>query len=146
MKRAVLLLLALLLPATPGQASVRGEVLPGPVMGRVTGVIDGDTLSVRLRVWIGQEIETSVRLAGIDAPELRGKCEREKRLARAARAELARMLESGAVTLTNIRLEKYAGRVLAEVKGPDGADPAQRLLDLGLARPYGGEKRKSWCG
>jgi len=37
-------------------------------LGRVVDVIDGDTLLVCTRIWIGYEVETLVRIAGLDAP------------------------------------------------------------------------------
>lgn len=49
-------------------ASPRQEVLPGPVPVEILSVLDGDTVSVKARVWIGSNVETSVRIAGIDAP------------------------------------------------------------------------------
>jgi endonuclease YncB( thermonuclease family) len=71
------------------------EVLAGPVSARVLEVIDGDTVVVQAQVWIGQAIEFRVRLAGIDAPELRGKCDAERALAAQARDFLAARLDAG---------------------------------------------------
>ena len=71
--------------ASPKSAPLHRQSVPGPVPAKVLRVIDGDTLMVRARIWIGQEIEIKVRLAGVDAPELRAKCERERILARPAR-------------------------------------------------------------
>jgi len=147
-------------PRTPGAA----ERLTGPLAAEVISVIDGDTLEVRVRIWLGQDLNTRVRLAGIDAPELRGKCAREKDLARRARAYLMARLGSGAtrvegeaeaeagagagagmVRLRDIHYGKYAGRVLARVETLGGADLGQGLIDAGLARPYAGRARASWC-
>lgn len=136
----------LLLAAPSAAASPRQEILSGPMRGQVLGILDGDTLSVRLRVWIGQEVETSVRIDGIDAPEIHGKCERERRMAEAAKEEVISLVNSNPVTVYDVRLEKYAGRVLARVKTADGVDIAQHMIDKGLARPYHGQKRQPWCG
>jgi endonuclease YncB( thermonuclease family) len=54
-------------PGVPG-------VLAGPVMARVIRVYDGDTILVRARIWVDQEIEIRVRLAGVDTPEIKGQC------------------------------------------------------------------------
>ncbi len=92
--------------------------LAGPVPAEVLSVIDGDTIEVRAVVWLGQVVSTRVRLAGIDAPELRAKCARERALAERARAYLLARLEGGdrsRVRLRDIRYGKYAGRVLARV-------------------------------
>ena len=65
-------LLALALAAGAGAADAR-ERLAGPVVGTVQRVIDGDTLVVEVPVWLGLAVTTSVRLKGIDTPELRGR-------------------------------------------------------------------------
>jgi endonuclease YncB( thermonuclease family) len=132
-----------------GQAAL-GESLSGPLPARVVEVIDGDTLGVRVRIWLDQDVATRVRLDGIDAPELRGLCEQERALARRAAAFVAGKVMSevdgGAVVrLHEVRYGKYARRVVARVEMEDGEDLAQALLDAGLARPYDGGRRASWC-
>ncbi len=139
------LCLSLLLAVLPITGGGR-ETLPGPLPARVIAVVDGDTIVVRARIWLGQDLETKVRLAGVDAPELHGACSRERRLAAEARAFVARHLRSGAVVLRDIRFGKYAGRVLARVATPAGDDLALALVEAGLARPYGGARRLPWCG
>ncbi len=128
------------------EASPRQEVLHGPMTGQVLKVLDGDTVSVKIHVWIGQEVETSLRINGIDAPEMKGKCEKERSMAAAARRELLRLVNDKPVTIYNVRLEKYAGRVLADVQTSGGINISQHMLDKGLVRPYGGKKRQPWCG
>lgn len=132
-----------------GQAAP-AESLSGPLPARVVEVIDGDTLGVRVRIWLDQDVATRVRLDGIDAPELRGHCEQERVLARRAAAFVAGKVMSGAdggavVRLHEVRYGKYARRVVARVVTEDGEDLAQALLDAGLARPYDGGRRASWC-
>lgn len=146
---AVLTLVWLLAaPASPLRA---GEPLAGPVPAVVTAVVDGDTLEVRARIWLGQELTTRVRLAGIDAPETRSDCPRERALAVRARAFLnARLRPAGArgpaaVRLHDIRNGKYAGRVLARVESAAGLDLGRALLAAGLARAYDGGRRAPWC-
>ena len=97
-------------------AAAAAEPLPGPVSAEVVRVIDGDTIEVRVRVWLGQFVETRVRLADIDAPELRGACAGETALAQRALAHLADLLATGAVTLRDIRYGTFAGRVVARVE------------------------------
>jgi len=139
----IVLLIAFLLPAET--VSARKDILPGPIYGQVLKVLDGDTLQVRLHVWIGQDIETLVRIGGIDTPEIKGKCGFEKQKAIKARDHLSKLLPENRVELRNIRLEKYAGRVMADVHSPNGASVAESLLSQGLARPYQGKKRQGWC-
>ena len=44
----------------------------------VLSVLDGDTFEARVNLWPGLAITTRVRLRGIDAPELRARCEDER--------------------------------------------------------------------
>jgi endonuclease YncB( thermonuclease family) len=121
------------------------DTLPGPVPAEIVAVVDGDTISVRAHIWLGQEVATLVRLAGIDAPELKGECESERARARAAREYLERAVAGGPVMLGQIRYEKYAGRVMAKVATADGADLSERMVAAGFARLYDGGKRLPWC-
>ena len=143
---ACFLLLAFFITLASAEASPRKDVLQGPIRGEVIEVLDGDTVSVRLQVWIGQRIETHVRFAGIDTPEIRGKCAQENTLAKKARDEVAALLQDGQVTLSDIRLEKYAGRVMATVMTANGINIAEHLISKGYARTYQGKKRQGWCG
>lgn len=122
------------------------EVLPGPVAAEVVKVIDGDTLDVLARVWLGQTVHVRVRLDGIDTPELRGRCEGERVRAREARSWLVSQLAGRSVALRQVRFGKYAGRVVARVELEDGQDLSTMLLRAGLARAYDGRKRADWCG
>jgi micrococcal nuclease len=118
--------------------------LEGPVAAEVLRVIDGDTLTVRAKIWIGQELTTNVRLSGVNAPELSGDCDEERKLAEAARRFLAERVEGRAVTLRSIALDKFGGRVVAVVE--DGAgDLGSALLAARLAVPYDGGRRQPWC-
>ena len=121
------------------------DTLPGPVPAQVLRVVDGDTLVVRARVWPGHQVETLVRLTGIDAPELKAGCEKERNLAYQARSFLEQHAAGEVVWLSDIRFGKYAGRVLARVTVDSGADLGTRLLAVGLARSYAGGTRLSWC-
>ena len=134
----------MLVVAVAGGAS-GSETLAGPIPARVLGVIDGDTVVVRARVWLGQDIEIRVRLDGVDAPEIRGRCPRERALAQQARALVAGKLKGGTITLTDIQYGKFAGRVVARVATASGEDLSRALLDAGLGRPYRGGRRLSWC-
>lgn len=128
----------------PVGVSPTSEIIRGPVSAEVLRVMDGDTIVVRARIWLGQDIETRVRLDGVDTPEMNGKCERERRMALKARDWVASLAAGGKVILRDIKYGKYAGRVVARVEAPDGEDFSHSLLRAGLGRPYGG-RRRSWC-
>ncbi len=140
---AIRALTAAALALAAGHASA--ETLPGPIAAEVIRVVDGDTLALRARIWIGIDIVVNARIRGIDAPELRGRCATEKALARSARAYLASLAADGRVRLAGIENDKYAGRVLADVVTENGVDLGAAMLESGLARPYDGGARAPWC-
>ena len=111
----------------------------------VVRVIDGDTFDARVRAWPGIEIATKVRLRDIDAPEMRGRCDRESAHAQAARDALSAMLAEGDVMVTQVGLDKYGGRVLAHASTRRIDDVSAALLEAGLVRHYTGGRRESWC-
>ncbi len=121
------------------------EIVPGPIPARIVRVIDGDTIVVRARIWLGQDIDIQVRLDGVDAPEMKGKCENERRLAVKARDLIISMTAGGIVVLRQIHYGKYAGRVVARVYSRDDKDFSKALLQAGLGRAYKGRHRASWC-
>lgn len=120
------------------------ETIPGPVEARVIRVLDGDTLIVEVRLWFGQTIVEHVRITGIDAPEMKGRCPTEIAAARDARRYLAGLAGLGLIELRDVRREKY-GRALARVTA-SGLDIASRMIEAGVARPYSGGRRQGWCG
>lgn len=125
--------------------SYASDRLPGPVAAQVVRVVDGDTILVKAHIWLGQEVETSVRLIGIDTPELKGRCEAERQKAEAARNFLATRLDGQSVQLFDVLTDKYGGRVLARVQDGQGGDIAEALIKAGFARRYDGGRRESWC-
>jgi endonuclease YncB( thermonuclease family) len=133
------------------EATAPGAGLRGPFEARPVRVVDGDTFEARIPIWFGQEATTLVRLRGVDAPERAGACASERQQAEAARVALAETLAAGRVVLTAVARDKYSGRVVADVtvEAGDGAfppvDAAALMREMGLARPYDGRGRASWC-
>ena len=121
------------------------EILPGPYPAIVERVVDGDTLGARVAVWLGQELSVLVRVRGVDAPELRGRCASERAEAREASRALEKLVAGHAVVLTRIEGDKYFGRVVADVATPEGEDVGATLVAGGHARPYDGGARTQWC-
>lgn len=109
----------------------------------VVDVYDGDTFRVMIAGWpplAGDSI--SVRVAGIDTPELRGTRGRERDLARKARLFTQNRLQrASTVTLRNMRRDKYF-RILATVY-VDSLSLGDELIRVGLAREYHGKGPKS---
>lgn len=84
--------------------------------GRVIKVYDGDTITIASKLPFDNSplYRLSVRLNGIDTPEIKGKTEDEKTAAKQARDALSNLILNKYVTLKNIQTEKY-GRILADV-------------------------------
>lgn len=111
----------------------------------IVRVIDGDTFEARVRVWPGLEVSTKVRLRGIDAPELRARCAEERMRGEAARDALAALLARGPVGISQVNLDKYGGRVVADASTRSGTSIADALVTAGHARRYDGGRRQGWC-
>ena len=91
---------------------------------------------------VGERIPVCV--LGVDAPEIRGKCESEKKLARQAKQFTVQALRSAkTIELKNIQRGKYF-RILADVY-VDGKNLADGLIKSGHARAYDGGQRLGWC-
>ena len=110
------------------------------------GCYDGDTCTVSLPdlpALFGDHI--TVRLAGIDTPEIKGICEKEKALARQAQAFTQKlMVEAQKIELLDPKRDKYF-RILARVIA-DGKEVAHELVAAGFAVPYNGQgKKRDWC-
>jgi endonuclease YncB( thermonuclease family) len=84
--------------------------------GFVIKVYDGDTITIASKLPHASSpmYRFSVRLDGIDTPEMHGKSNDEKTAARNAQRVLEQMILHKEVTLKNIKTEKY-GRILADV-------------------------------
>jgi endonuclease YncB( thermonuclease family) len=112
----------------------------------VLRVIDGDTFEARVRVWPGLDVDTSIRLRGIDAAELHARCADELSRAEAARTKLQAILAEGGVSVSRVGVDKYGGRVDALASTRRTADVSAAMLSGGFARAYAGGRRGSWCG
>lgn len=138
--RAVLVAALVAMSALPAQAMVTG-----PYAATFVSAYDGDTIRVDVEIWPQLTVHTSVRVRGVDTPEIRGACEEEKLKAIEARAFVATLLRHAAlVQLTNIEPDKYGGRVDANVL-VDGRDLSTLLVAARLGRVYNGGARLSWC-
>ena len=97
---------------------------------------------MRIAPIFGEKI--SIRLKGLDTPEIRGKCQLEKDQARAARDRLRALMEQARqIDLIDAERGKYF-RIVATVQA-DGVDVAGVLIGEELGRPYDGGSRKGWC-
>jgi len=123
-----------------------------PDYGSISGVkyisnYDGDTIKVDIKdahPLFGSEV--SVRLYGIDTPEIKSKnkCERQKTV---EAKEVVKNLLSNAekVSLKEVRRDKYF-RILAKVYADD-VNVSDELIKKNLAYAYYGDTKKkiNWC-
>jgi endonuclease YncB( thermonuclease family) len=84
--------------------------------GRVIKCYDADTITIasKLPYDASPLYRLSVRLNGIDAPEIKGKSAEEKEVAKEARDFLSNLVLNKMIRLENVESEKY-GRILADV-------------------------------
>ena len=109
-------------------------------------IIDGDTFAARVILDDDIKITGRVRIANVDTPELHGNCDYEIRMANIARDRLAQLIPIGStVELTDIRDDKYLGRIDARVSDSDGNDVGKILITENLGRVYNGGRRTGWC-
>ena len=137
----LLLITALLIVFQAQAAPQYGTV----TVSKVISVYDGDTFRVNidsLPPIVGKNIP--IRVNGVDTPEIRGKCEYEKKLALKARDFVrAKLANAKEIKLTNLQRGKYF-RVVANVL-VDGVSLERGLLDNELAYSYDGGKKLKWC-
>ncbi len=141
-----LFVLVLLTMTTVNATSLRDKTYGCIVVTEVTSIYDGDTFRVNIDGYpalIGSRM--GIRVNGIDTPEMRGKCQKEKALARDAKQfTVAHLRAAKTIELRNMKRGKYF-RVVADVY-VDGKNLGKMLIDQGLAVVYdGGHKAKDWC-
>lgn len=144
MKRLIIFLF--ILCTALGAASIKEKEFGSVRIDEVTSIYDGDTFRATVRAWpplIGERI--GIRINGIDTPEMKGKCQAEKELARRAKQHTVSLLRSARVIeLRRMKRGKYF-RIVADVYA-DGHSVGESLVRNGLAVRYdGGTKTKDWC-
>jgi len=113
----------------------------------VAYIIDGDTFAAKVLIKENISISVRVRIMQIDAPEIHGECDAEIKSAFAARDRLGQLLPIGSrIYLTEVKDDKYLGRIDAYVKNAAGEDVGDIMVKEKMARKYGGGKRTGWCG
>ncbi|MGB8818086.1 MAG: hypothetical protein WCC66_09230 [Rhizobiaceae bacterium] len=122
------------------------------VEAKVVEIIDADTMKLEIFLWPQQTVTTSVRLKGIDTPELNdAKCLKEKLLSEEAKTSIEQKFPVGSwVLVSDVVFDKYGGRYVADVKRwlSDRLKSAsdELLENERWAVPYdGGAKIHNWC-
>ena len=128
---------------------------PDITEGKVIKVYDGDTITIATKLPYNNNssffrflpynnspfFRFSVRLRGIDCPEIRTKNENEKQCAKIAKELLSDHIYHKIVTLENVDYDKY-GRILADVF-LDGKNITELLINKRLAVKYDGGTKHS---
>ena len=105
---------------------------------------DGDTVKTSIRPF--QDLPPlSIRVRGIDTPEIRGKCLSEKARAQQAKQLMNNLLRDQTITVVPYSWDKYGGRVVADLYDPNNVKISDIMIREGLARPYNGGAKASWC-
>lgn len=119
------------------------KFVPPIISGMVLKVYDGDTITIASKLPYPESpiYRFSVRLNGIDCPEIKGKDENEKECAKIAKEEMTSLVLKKIVTLENVETEKY-GRLLADVYVGD-LHLNKHLIEKRLAVKYDGGTKYS---
>jgi endonuclease YncB( thermonuclease family) len=137
---AITLFLLLASTALASSPKVYGDA----VVTEVTSIYDGDTFRCNLEGYppiAGERI--SIRINGIDTPEMRDSRPEIKTLARKAKQYAVKRLREGKqIILRSMQRGKYF-RIVADVY-VDGSSLGQELISAGLAKPYDGGKKPKW--
>lgn len=114
---------------------------------RVAYIVDGDTFVGDVLLADKTEVmSVKVRLRNVDTPELHGSCESEIKRANYAKQRLGELIPIGStVEIKNVKNDKYAGRIDANVYDSANRDVGRVLIKENVGRSYNGGKRKSWC-
>jgi endonuclease YncB( thermonuclease family) len=135
-----------LMEVCAGAAPVWDDTVPFVVpisCGSVIKVYDGDTITIaaKLPYAESQLYRFSVRLNGVDTPEIKGKNDDEISVAKEARDALSALILHKNIVLKNVATEKY-GRVLADVY-LDELHINKWLIDHRFAVKYDGGTKKA---
>lgn len=138
-KIVLLFLLPLFLSAVQAQKSYEYPIIR---------VIDGDTVVFQAS-FLPEPLkpELSLRIYGVDTPEkgYRAGCVRENNRSIEATAFVKKSIEQAKQKrIVLMEWDKFGGRVLGDLL-LDGQSLRELLIKNNFARPYFGDKKKSWC-
>lgn len=120
------------------------ETYGSVIIKDVVSVYDGDTFKVNIDGYpaiVGENM--SIRIAGIDTPEIRGTRGYTREVAEKARKFTQyRLKNAKVIKLKNMRRGKYF-RIIADVY-VDGENLAKEIIRVGLGKRYDGGPRPTW--
>lgn len=113
----------------------------------IVKVVDGDTIQTSVDALPPPLSNIKIRINGIDTPEKGhlAKCEYEQIMGEAATKKLIEIVGSSKqMVIKNFKHDKYGGRYVADVFAGN-VNIGETMIGLGLAKPYDGGKKGSWC-
>ena len=118
------------------------KFIPNIKKAFVAKVYDGDTITIitKLRLF-GPKYKFSLRLRGIDAPEMKTKDVYEKKVAIKSRDWLSNKILGKKIIIKNLSYEKY-GRLLADIFYKNKVSLNKQLVNNKLAVIYDGGKKE----
>lgn len=127
---------------------VSPAVFANPYNFPITRVLDGDTVEFQatfLPPVLGNTLK--IRVLGVDTPEKapRAKCPQEAQRGQMATDFTKKVIANARSVYIELKeWDKFGGRVLGDVI-VDNQRLSTLLIQNGLARPYFGEAKQSWC-
>ena len=113
----------------------------------ISKIIDGDSVSASINLGFDVQVTKSIRLAGIDTPEVRTRDDEEKRYGLLAKSQLEKLCASAdSLFLRCIEEKDKYGRVLAELwvrNGDTDTCVNQWLCENHYAVPYEGQNKET---
>jgi micrococcal nuclease len=144
MKISSMIWIALIMSIIPAYCA-RADSWLEPRLYKDNLCYDGDTCYVTATVLPESLQKMSVRILGIDTPEIRGECDEEKALAKQGKVFANDLFKAATlIEYRDLEWDKYGGRILSNVY-LDGELYSKKIIDAGLARPYFGDKKEPWC-
>lgn len=127
-------------------------------MVKLISVYDGDTIKIATKLTKNEELrEYSLRVYGIDTPELRTKNVLEKRAAQAAKSTAIKLLQPSPLVWVEFMQEDKYGRLMGKVfstrKTSNGCRQstyvknrslADQLIEMKQAKAYFGKAKTQW--
>jgi len=136
----------ILLEVNPSAVSIvpnQGKLM----LARVLDVHDGDTVQVLVLLG-GAPFKLSVRVRGIDAPEITKKGEttqKEVNVSKKIRDYVRILIPHDSLCFIVLECKDvYCGRYVGDLIIPGGERLSEHLLKIGCVKPYGGDKKNPW--
>ena len=139
MKIALILVLILLQTAQAEEA--QPQIIPHVYPVTEFEVYDGDTIKVIMDLGMGINYKTSVRVDGINAPEVRGE---EKAAGLVVKSRVEEWLKDRKIYVKYLRVDKYGSRIVGKIIRDDGSELSPYLLQANLAKAYEGDKKPTF--